>query len=132
MREDELIDAFESYRLPPSEFKHRTHVELAWAYLRRRTLSEALVQLTTGLRRYAGHHGATGKYHETVTWAYVLLINERRVRGGSVDSFEDFAAANPDLFTREPPLLERYYRPETLASELAKQVFVFPDALGGG
>jgi len=41
--------------------------------------------------------------------------------------WEPFARANPDLLTWRPSILERYYLPETLASDAARRVFVLPD-----
>jgi hypothetical protein len=38
-------------------------------------------------------------------------------------TFDEFAAANPDLFGS---ILEKYYQPETLASPLARSIFVLP------
>ncbi len=43
--------------------------------------------------------------------------------------WEDFARQNPDLFTWRPGILERYYRAETLQSDLARRVFLMPDSL---
>jgi len=40
---------------------------------------------------------------------------------------EDFVARHPDLLTWKPSILDRYYRPETLGSEIARRVFVMPD-----
>ena len=41
--------------------------------------------------------------------------------------WEEFAASNPDLMTWRPSVLERYYTPETLGSDLARRAFVLPD-----
>lgn len=123
MRDRELVDAFEACTLPPEQFPHRAHVRLAWLYLREVPLLDALPRFVDGLKRYAGSLGASGKYHETVTWAYLFLIHERMTRA-PVDTFDEFADANPDLFHG---LLDRYYRPETLASELARRTFLMPD-----
>src|SRR5262249_34307385 len=73
-----------------------------------------------------------GLYHETITWAYLLLIRERMERQGegANASFEAFARANPDLMTWKPSVLAAYYRDETLASPLARRTFVMPDRLG--
>ena len=66
--------------------------------------------------------GKPGLYHETITWAYVLLVNERRAPAGEED-WPAFAARNPDLLAWRPSLLEtKYYREETLWSERARRV----------
>ncbi len=128
MRDHELdhdfIRAFENCTLPSDQFPHRAHVRLAWLYLRDGSLLDALVRFVEGLKRYAGSLGATAKYHETVTWAYMFLIHERMARAEHA-SFEEFASANPDLFNG---ILERYYTKETLSSDLARRTFLMPDA----
>src|SRR5438445_12445152 len=82
-------------------------------------LIEAIERFTTSLQRFASHHGVPGLYHETITWAYLLLIHERMQREGAPKNWESFRAANLDLFDRRPSILERYYGPETLSSDLA-------------
>jgi hypothetical protein len=42
-----------------------------------------------------------------------------------------FRATNGDLFDRKPSILERYYSPETLSSDIARRIFVLPDARAG-
>jgi hypothetical protein len=129
MTDAEFLTSFEACTLPNSAFHHRDHVRLAWLYLRRHTPLEALARFAEGLKRFATANGHPGLYHETITWAYLLLIRERMERGGAGD-FEEFAAMNPDLLTWKPSVLDRYYAPETLGSELARRVFVMPDRAG--
>jgi hypothetical protein len=65
-------------------------------------------------------------YHETITTACVLLINERIDRTATQD-WPAFAAAHADLLTWKPSVLDRYYTPERLWSERARQTFLMPD-----
>jgi hypothetical protein len=123
VRDRELVEAFEACTLPADLFPHRAHVRLAFLYLREHGLLETLSRYSDGIRRYATSLGAATKYHHTITWAYLFLIHERMQRAGHA-SFEEFAAANEDLFG---PILDRYYSRETLASELARTTFVLPD-----
>jgi hypothetical protein len=67
-----------------------------------------------------------GLYHETITVAYLLLINERLSGNRDLD-WETFAARNRDLLAWKPSLLDRLYAPETLASDRARDVFLMPD-----
>jgi hypothetical protein len=127
MPADAFVREFEGCRLPPGGLRHRDHVRLAWLYLREHPLPEALVRFSGGLRRYAAALGKPELYNETVTVAYLTLINERMARLGQGD-WEDFAAVNPDLFAH-PAALRPYYRDETLRSALAKAVFILPDRL---
>ena len=84
------------------------------------------------LVRFADANGATGLYHETITWAFLLLIRERMERGEAGETWEGLVEANPDLLTWKPSVLDRYYRPETIGSELARRVFVMPDRIHVG
>jgi hypothetical protein len=129
--EAEFIRRFESCELPPAAFPHREHVRLAWLYLRRHTAPEALERFSSSLKRFAAFNSKPRLYHETITWAYILLINERNARAGRAQVWEEFAASNADLLDWQNSILKIYYREETLSSELAKKVFVFPDGRAG-
>ena len=128
MTDDELIAAFESTELATEQFTHATHVRVGWWYLRHSPLPEALSRFITGLQRYAASKGASGKYHETITVAYMLIIAER-VADHPNWSWDQFAAANPDLLIRTPSPLAVFYTDETLLSDRARRAFVMPDRM---
>jgi hypothetical protein len=119
----EFIAELEACTLPSSQFHHRNHVRLAWLYLKEAPLLDALTRFRTSLQRYASSLGASSKYHETITFAFLFLIHERMQREAFA-SFDDFADANAELFDA---ILLRYYSEETLGSELARRVFGMPD-----
>ncbi|HEY7498743.1 MAG TPA: hypothetical protein VH740_09530 [Vicinamibacterales bacterium] len=121
-----FVEAFEAGEEPPGGFHHREHVRVAWWYLTQHPLPDALSRFSGALKRFALAHGKPGLYHETITVAFVLLINERR-DGAQDEPWTAFAERNPDLLTWRPSILDRYYRAETLASDRARRTFVFPD-----
>jgi hypothetical protein len=124
----EFIARFEDGMLPGEKFHHRDHVRMAWLYLGRYSLPDALAKFSAALQRFAAAHGRPDLFHQTITWSYLLLINERRERMETSLSWENFAAANADLFEwKDGGILANYYRPETLQSEFARRVFVLPD-----
>ena len=125
----ELVEQFENCTLPLECFHHEQHVRVAFLYLCQYPVPAALERFSEALRRFAGRHGKAGLYHETITWAYILLIRERMARGGNRQSWDEFKAKNAELFERQPGILKNYYLEETLASELAKGTFVLPDRL---
>lgn len=125
MNDTEFVEAFEKCEIANDAFHHHDHVRLAWIYLRQMPLIDALVRFTQSLKRFANHHGHPGLYHETITWAYLLLIHERMERNPA-DDFPSFEAANADLFSWKPSILNRYYDQETLDSPLAKRTFLMP------
>jgi hypothetical protein len=129
MDDDLVVAAFEAGHEPPGGFHHRQHVRVAWYYLQHHPLPDALVRFSTALRRFAEAQGKPGLYHETITTAYVLLINER-LDGTARDlTWDAFADCNPDLLSWQPSVLDRYYQRETLKSDRARRTFVLPDRL---
>lgn len=125
MGDEELIQSFEHATL--KSLHHTDHVRVAFAYLCRYPATAALEKFSTALRRFAEAQGKPHLYHETITWAYLLLIRERMARGSSAQTWDEFAQENSDLLAWKPGILAHYYRPETLASERARTTFIFPD-----
>jgi hypothetical protein len=121
-----LFQRFVDTTLPAGEFHHEQHVQVAWQFVQNHGMPAALGEFTTAIKRFADAKGATGLYHETITWAFLLLIAERQARHPAA-TWEAFAAAHADLLVWKPSILERYYSKELLASELARRTFVMPD-----
>jgi hypothetical protein len=126
LTDDDFVRSFEDCTLANTAFHHRDHVRLAWIYLGWYPALEALTRFVEGLKRFATFHGHPGLYHETITWAYLFLIHERKADGPGTEPWEEFAARNPDLFAWNPSILDRYYGAETLRSERARRLFVLP------
>jgi hypothetical protein len=120
------LDEFEAGTLDPEAFDHEAHVYIAWKLLQENTLSVATHRFTTALQKLTRKLGIEGKYHETISWFYMVLIAERRSQQGRPD-WSSFARANPDLLSDAKKLLEHYYSSERLWSSLAKQQFLLPD-----
>jgi hypothetical protein len=129
MNDAEWMHAFERCTLPSDSFHHADHVKMAFLYLQKYAPLEALSRFSSALTRFAAANGKPALYHETITWAFLLLIRERMARRNSSQTWAEFSAANADLLRWDDNILKKYYRPETLTSELAKNVFLFPDKL---
>jgi hypothetical protein len=126
---DELIERFERGLDPSDSFHHADHVQLAFAYLCKNPVLQALEKFASALKRFAAARGKTQLYNETITCAYLFLIRERMARCEGAD-WEDFARQNPDLLVWKDGILGRYYKEATLKSDLARAVFLFPDKCG--
>lgn len=124
MSDEQLISEFKAGTLEP--FHHSDHVRMAWLYLQNAPVLEAMANFTADLKQFAIARGAPNLYHETITWGYLLLIHERMARTPGLN-WEAFVIANADLMSWEKSVLKTYYRAETLQSEFARRVFVFPD-----
>jgi hypothetical protein len=127
LEDEDLLAQFEDCTLPSECFHHADHLRVTWLYLRRYPLLEALVRMSEALKRYAQAHGKPDRYHETITWSFVFLVCERMERCGPEHSWPEFVASNSDLFDWPNSVLKSYYREETLRSDLARRLFVFPD-----
>ncbi len=124
---EELIKDFETDKLLPQNFHHQEHVKIAWWYLSHNNLLEAIRKFSSGLKHFATLLGKENLYHETITWAYILLINERIQKLDEKLNWSKFAEVNQDLLSWENNILNNYYQENTLKSDLARKVFIFPD-----
>ncbi len=126
MTNAELIERFERNLTAEDSFHHADHVRLAFAYLATYPVLQALEKFCAALKRFAAARGKERLYHETITHAYFFLIRERMARSAASD-WDEFARKNPDLLDWKSGILDRYYQPATLQSDLARDVFLFPD-----
>ena len=125
MNDQEFLDAVERCTLPASAFRHLEHVRLAWLYLRGLPAYDDAVRAMDGsTRRFAAHHGAAGKYHHTMTVAWMRLVASR-LPDDEAGDFERFVGRHPEL--RDARALMRFYSPELLGSDAARHGWVEPD-----
>ena len=129
MTDDELFAAFACTALPADQFHHQQHVRVAWLFVCRHGMPTALGEFTAAIKRFAAAKGAHGLYHETITWAFLLIINQRQARQAA-STWAEFAEVNADLLSWKPSILERYYSKELLMSDEARHSFVMPDLVG--
>ena len=127
MSDRDLLEQFETVTLPIECFRHTEHVRVAFLYLSTFPILEALERFSAALQRFAAAHGKSKLYHETITWAYMFLIQERMARAGRKQTCEEFARNNADILIWKDGVLTRFYRKETLRSDLARGTFLFPD-----
>jgi hypothetical protein len=132
MTDDQLLEGFEACTFPASDFHHPEHVRVAFLYINKYPVLSAIERFSSALKKFAAAAGKPDLYHETITWAFVLLIHERIARAGAgrQQTWAQFADANPDLLDWKNNILKKYYRAATLASPLAKATFLFPDNPG--
>jgi hypothetical protein len=125
-RIERLFAEFKNASVDPAEFDHEAHVLVAWRYLQDDDLLPAIEKYSNALKTLTRKLGVEGKYHETITWFYMIAVGERLARTNETD-WTGFKAANEDLLARKPSLIQRYYSSDHLMSENARRVFVLPD-----
>jgi hypothetical protein len=124
MTDEEFLRALESCELPESEFGHSGHVRAGYLYLRAGEFVAALANMRRAIRNYSRHLGKAERYHETITVAFLALINQHLCERGDGGGWPAFAGENPELL--QQGLLLKYYSKEQLDSELARKAFVLP------
>jgi hypothetical protein len=122
----EFLTDFESLRLPADAFSHRQHVRLAWALLRTDPAGP-LGRVERGIRRFAGHHGASAKYHATITEAWMRLVAGTLASSPAAagEPFDAWVHAAPELL--DAGRLRLYFSEVRLASAEARAGWVEPD-----
>jgi hypothetical protein len=126
--DQEFLRALESCELPEKDFGHAAHVRAAYLYLQDSDFAGALARIRRAIRNYAKHLGKPDRYHETITVAYVALIQQHLCERGNAGGWLAFARDNVELF--EPDLLQRFYSRAQLDSEMARRIFVLPAHAG--
>jgi hypothetical protein len=124
LTDHEFLQALESCTLPESQFGHAAHVRAAYLYLRQADFVGALDRMRRAIRNYSTRQGKPGRYHETITVAYVALIQQHVCERGPGDGWESFARDNSELL--DPDLLGRFYSREQIESETARKIFLLP------
>jgi hypothetical protein len=130
MTDGEFLRALQECVLPEREFGHLAHVRAAYLYLVAGEFVTALARMRDAIRNYARHLGKTQRYHETITVAYLALIQQHIVERGDGGGWEEFARENTELL--RPDLLLQYYPECQLNSELARRVFLLPRSPAAG
>ena len=124
---DPTTVAFENGSLDPAQFSHRMHLSLAWGYLQRDGFPDGALQFRRHLQNYVAKVGAQSKYHETLTWAYLALLNEELcLRSPVGESFEAMIQRRPDLLDHRNGAISRHYSQAQLDSPEARRVFLLP------
>ena len=128
MNDEEFLTAFEACTL--EEFHHRDHVKVGFLYLRRYPLAEAIVKVRAGLQALALAWNAPVDdlekgYHETMTQAWVRLVDVKLKDGGTAENADAFCDQQSEL--RQKTCLESFYSRERLFTWTAKREYVEPD-----
>lgn len=121
----ELARAFESCDIDARAFGHIDHVGVAYEMLRDHDFLNASVKYSECINTIATRAGASRKFNTTITLAFLSLIAER-MEATRHDTFDAFIEQNQDLLSGN--VLAKWYSPERLRSDLARTVFLMPDA----
>ena len=119
-----LTRSFEARDLDARAFRHLDHVGVAYEMLRSYDFLDASVKYARSIDEIATKAGAPDKFNVTITLAFMSLIAER-MRATQHADYDDFIAQNQELLSKD--VLNKWYSPERLRSNLARSVFLMPD-----
>ena len=83
MTDEEFLRALDGGLIEPAAFHHVDHVRAAYLYLRREDFAAACTSMRRVLVEIATAAGKPERYHETITLAYLRLINDRLGRASA-------------------------------------------------
>jgi hypothetical protein len=123
---ESFMRAFEDGSLPKSEWTHSRHLVMALWYITRHNRDEATSLIRDGIRRHNERQGNLTGYHETITLAWVAVI-ERFL--GARDLDVPVSALAGELLGQcgDKDYLLRFYSSERLFSDEARARWVPPD-----
>lgn len=125
MTDVELTRAVERGAIENDNFRHLSHLHVAWVYLSESSgADEAAGKMRRTLQKFAASAGKPEKYHETITLFWVRFLAVMHA-ASSDESLQGIVEANPRLLEKEFPLA--YYSPERLFSQKARTSWVEPD-----
>ncbi len=118
MTDAKFLWAFEDTTLEP--FHQQAHLRVTWLKLRKFCEAETRERLGPATLRYAAAIYATGKFHQTITLAWIRLV-----ANAFAADFDAMLIVHPQLLDKN--LLNRYYSPGLLQSPEARHRWVEPD-----
>lgn len=144
LSDDEFLEQFEACTYPYAHWTHRAHLRVAYCYVTRFGLADAIPKVAAGIRAYNQSQGIvdtpTSGYHETMTIAWLHLVAAMLAEYGPTGAIsagsppllgpdappsQEFLEAQPQL--REKKLLRLFYSRDRFCSPEAKYDFVLPD-----
>lgn len=127
-----FLARFEGRALPFDQWTHRAHVKVAYLYLRRHGLEEAINRMRAGVKAYNAANkvpqGPGMGYNETVTVAFMHILHATMQAYGDVfptASADEFCDTHPHLLHRS--LLRVFFSPRGRDPAAEEYGFVEPD-----
>jgi len=128
---DLLAEAFGARRLPKDAWTHEAHLRVGAWHVHRFGGTVALERLRVGIRALNDAHGvantATGGYHETITAAYVRLLEQFLAGTEPGVPLEDGVSRLLSSPLAGKQALLRFWSKELLLSPRARAEWVPPD-----
>lgn len=117
---------FEACRTALDDFDHRAHLRLAYIYLVERNSEQAYQAMRESLLAFLAHNNiGSGKYHDTMTRAWILAVHHFMHKTESAESADSFIDQNPIML--DAKIMNTHYSTDLLYSDAAREGFAEPD-----
>lgn len=126
--DEELLSKLKDGSLPPADFTHEAHVRLVWILSKKRFNKFAYYDVSRIIKEYADAIGEGQIFHETLTYASVMVILEHIKRKDYKDFYE-FIEDNLDLMVDFKSQINKHYSEQLLQSDKARNEVVAPDLI---
>jgi hypothetical protein len=129
MDDETFLREFEAARWPLEDWHHRQHIKVAYLYLRRYPFESAMNRIREKIKALNAVHQVpdlpTRGYHETMTQAWMRLVQLTLCEYGPAQTADCFLDQNPQL--SEKKVLRLFYSRDLFMSPRAKIEFLEPD-----
>jgi hypothetical protein len=127
----DFLEQFETYAWPLEDWHHRQHIKVAYLYLSRYPFETAMSRIRERIKAYNLAHNIpdlpTSGYHETMTQAWMRLVNSTIRQFGPAESADVFFERSPQL--SEKKILRLFYSADVFMSPRAKFEFLESDLI---
>jgi hypothetical protein len=129
---DHFIAAFEGCTLPKERWTHGAHLLTAACYVHASGQMAAIERMRICIKRYnesvGGQNTETSGYHETITVAWIKLLDSllRDVSVVRMPERAQFAKLAMDRYARDREVFRRYYDFDLVASVEARCNWIEP------
>ena len=128
LSDNQFEEQFSNASLDPAIFSHEAHLRLAWIYINKYGIDQAIENISAQLQQYVESLGVKDKYNATVTIAATRAVYHFMLRSDT-KHFYRFMAENQRLKFNFKELLSHHYTTDIFRSENAKNEYLQPDLL---
>src|SRR5262249_32557937 len=102
MDDEAFLQCFEQSQIAADDWGHREHIKVAYLYLRRMPVDDAVGRMREGLKAlqlaFQVPDGLDRGYHETMTQVWMRLVDFTLRQFGPAASADEFYDLHPELW----------------------------------
>jgi len=125
-KEKEYLENFKATSIDLSSFHHKEHIQITYTLLIDNSINNTYLCIKNGILNILKSLDIdTSKYHETMTYAWILIVKSFMNNTQECNNFEEFISKNKMLLDTD--ILYKYYSTKLLQTEKARIQILNPD-----